>query len=120
MQEAGKCMKMRGLSAAAVGLLAMAALAGAQTRVDLGSQGRNVDFSSASSTRPFRAGSVLPGGCQSGEVFMAANGSQGYTLNVCNSSNVWTQLGGITRWNALANPVADLGLNVGGYSTILT
>jgi hypothetical protein len=51
------------------GCLMAQAIVQAQTSVDLRTQARNVDFSSAGSTRPVKTGSSLPGICASGEMY---------------------------------------------------
>jgi hypothetical protein len=78
-------------------LLAICALAaalvrpaGAQTRIDLRTQGKNVDFSAATSTKPFRTGTVLPGSCSVGETFFKTDVVAGQNLYACTAQNVWT------------------------------
>lgn len=65
-------------------------LAGAQTRIDFASQGRNADFTSFVSTRPVRTGTVLPGTCGVAELFFKINAPAGSNLYACTSSNTWT------------------------------
>jgi hypothetical protein len=76
----------------AVCLLAavLAAPAGAQTQVDLRTQGKNVDFSAATSTKPFRTGTALPGTCSVGQTFFKTDAAAGQNLFACTSANVWT------------------------------
>lgn len=65
-----------------------------QTQVDLKTQSKNVDFSNAVSTKPAKAGTVLPAVCASGEVFFLSNAPAGQNLYGCTSTNTWTQQSG--------------------------
>lgn len=69
---------------------ALAAQAGAQTQVDLRTQGKNVDFSAASSTKPFRTGTQLPGTCSVGETFFKTDAAAGQNLFACTAANTWS------------------------------
>jgi hypothetical protein len=66
----------------------------AQTSIDLRRQGRNVDFSSATSTKPSKTGTVLPAACAVGETFFKTDAPAGGNLHLCGSTNVWTQVSG--------------------------
>lgn len=68
-----------------------ASLAQAQTSVDLRTQSRNVDFSTAASTRPVKTGSSLPAICAVGELFFLSSGSSGENLYGCTATNTWTR-----------------------------
>ena len=59
-----------------VGLLLVAPVV-AQTQVDLRTQSRNVDFSAAASTRPFKTGSDLPTSCSMGDLFFRSSVAAG-------------------------------------------
>ncbi len=72
--------------------------AAAQTRIDLQSQGKNVDFSGASSTKPFRTGTQLPVSCTVGEAYFKTDAPAGENLYACTAADVWTIESG-------ANPV---------------
>src|SRR5436853_7635639 len=72
---------------------AMAGWAGAQTRVDLRTQGKNVDFSTAASTRPSRTGTLAPATCAIGETFLKTDAPAGKNSYVCTAQNVWTVQG---------------------------
>src|SRR5471032_998581 len=52
----------------------------AQTRVDLRTQSRNVDFSAATSTKPSKTGTTLPATCSVGETFLKTNAAAGGTF----------------------------------------
>ena len=73
-----------------VGLLASACFS--QTKIDLATQGRNADFSSFPSTRPFAVGSGLPASCAVGAVFFNSSEIPGENLYVCTSPDTWTKL----------------------------
>ena len=67
-------------------------LAGAQTLVDLRTQSKSVDFSAANTTKPFKAGTVLPATCTVGEGFFQTNAPAGLNLYGCTAVNSWTLL----------------------------
>jgi hypothetical protein len=77
-------------------LLAAAALWGAplpaqQTRIDLGAQSRNIDFTSQAYTKPFKTGTALPATCTAGEAFFRTDTAG---LFGCTGPNTWQPLGG--------------------------
>src|SRR6266404_5672926 len=72
---------------------AMSGWASGQTRIDFRTQGRNVDFSTAASTRTSKTGTVLPGTCAIGETFLKTDAPGGKNLYVCTAQNVWTVQG---------------------------
>ena len=75
-------------------LLILTPAAKAQTRIDLATQAsRTVDFSTATSTRPLRAGNTLPPSCTTGEMFFKFNSVPGSNIYACTSTNVWTATG---------------------------
>jgi hypothetical protein len=82
----GKRLALAGLTAAA--LLAQ------PTRVDLATQAKNIDFSGAQSTKPFKMGAVLPGTCTPGEAFFRTAAPAGENLYGCVSANTWQVLSG--------------------------
>lgn len=65
----------------------------AQTRIDLPSQTKRVDFTSATSTRPFKAGTTLPPNCTQGEMFFKTDAPAGANTYGCASPNVWSLQG---------------------------
>src|SRR4051794_10880157 len=67
----------------------------AQTLINLGTQSRNIDFSSAQTTRPVKAGSTLPTTCSTGEFFFNTSAAAGQNLFSC-VSNSWTSVGQTT------------------------
>ena len=66
-------MKLSIVWAAAV--FGIVSLLQAQTSIDLRTQAKNVDFSSAASTKPSKTGTLLPFTCSLGETF--------FKLQVC-------------------------------------
>ena len=80
-------------------LLAALALAGAgvaQTKVDLRSQAKTIDFSLADSTRPSKIGTGLPGTCAQGETFLRLDAPAGRNWYTCLTANQWTLQGADT------------------------
>jgi hypothetical protein len=76
-------------------LLALAAgCAWAQTQVDLRTQSKDVDFSAATSTKPFQTGAVLPGLCSRGQVLFKTDALAGANFYACTAANTWTVEGG--------------------------
>lgn len=73
---------------------ALATSADAQTQVDLRTQAKNVDFSAATSTKPFRTGTQLPASCSVGEAFFKTDAPAGQNLFACTAVNTWTLEGG--------------------------
>lgn len=74
-----------------IGLLALLAYttAEAQTRIDLSTQSRHVDFSEALSTRPFKIGSALPSVYTTGDMFFHTNASPTNVIYACTATNTW-------------------------------
>ena len=69
---------------------ALAAQASAQTQIDLRTQAKNVDFSAAPFTKPFRTGTSLPASCTVGETFFQTSATAGRNFYACTSQNTWT------------------------------
>ncbi len=83
----------------------LAASAAGQTQIDLRTQGKDVDFSGASSTKPIQTGTALPAVCSVGQTFLLASASMGQNLYVCTAANVWTRQGGA----AMITQLGDFG-----------
>ena len=96
---------VRFLSTAAV----LAALGWTQTRVDLRTQGKSIDFSAASYTLPSQTGPVLPATCQLGATFILTTTLAGQNWYVCTSANHWTVQGS-----------AGLPISVGNAGSVLS
>lgn len=77
-----------------IGALVCVPMASAQTMLDLKSQARNVDFSSAALTKPAKTGTVLPATCSTGEVFFKTDAAPGLNLYACFATNSWTGITG--------------------------
>ena len=60
------------------------------TQVDLKLQSRNVDFSGASATKPFKSGAGLPSTCAQGEMYYRSDASAGMNVYGCTATNSWT------------------------------
>src|SRR5215469_9685350 len=93
-------------------LLALASgHAQAQTPVDLKTQTKSVDFSVASSTKTFQAGTVLPATCLANQTFFKTNAPPGANFYGCTSANTWTLEIGGTAAPSLQGNNAWLGNN---------
>ena len=64
-----------------------------QTQIDLRTQGKNIDFSSAARTRPSKTGTLVPAVCTTGETFVKTDAAAGKNWYVCTAANVWTVQG---------------------------
>lgn len=67
-----------------------AVLYGQLTQLDLRLQSRDVDFSAASSTKPFKSGSGLPASCGQGEMYYRLDATAGMNVYGCTTANSWT------------------------------
>ena len=63
------------------------------TTLNLGTQGRNADFSNLPVTRPATVGTTLPATCQVGQLFFSSSAPAGANLYGCTAVNVWTLQG---------------------------
>jgi hypothetical protein len=70
--------------------LALAGAGAAQTKVDLRTQAKTVDFSQADSTRPSKTGTGLPASCAVGETFLRLDAPAGRNWYTCLTANQWT------------------------------
>lgn len=66
-----------------------------QTQINLGTQGRNVDFTNAPYTKPIRSGSSLPTQCSAGEFFLNTGAMAGQNLFACLGAT-WTMMAGMS------------------------
>jgi len=103
-----------------VGWLLTAGWSGAmaQTKVDLRTQSKSIDFTGASLTKPARSAGSLPATCSAGELFYLSSGP----LYSCSSTNNWVKMGTVSgntnsgdcaRFDANGN-VVDGGAACGG------
>ena len=72
---------------------ALMCAASGQTLINLGTQGRNVDFTGASFTRPVKTGAVFPNTCSVGDLFFNTVAPGGQNLYGCVAANSWALLG---------------------------
>jgi hypothetical protein len=75
-----------------------------QTLVDLRMQAKDVDFSAASTTKPFKTGSTLPAACGTGEAFFQLNAPLSANLYLCPSQNDW-----VLQGTGLVGPAGPMG-----------
>ncbi|MDX2153910.1 MAG: hypothetical protein SFV54_24430 [Bryobacteraceae bacterium] len=66
----------------------------AQTRIDLKNQGKTIDFSGATYTRPIKTGTSLPATCDTGDLFFRTNAAPGQNIYGCSATNTWTLMSG--------------------------
>jgi len=78
----------------------------AQTRIDLPTQAKRIDFAQASSTRPVKTDTTLPALCSVGELFFESDAEAGSNLYGCTSTNVWTSLG--APFSGMVTTLGDL------------
>ncbi|MBV8732106.1 MAG: hypothetical protein JO336_20050, partial [Acidobacteriia bacterium] len=95
-------MNLHKLTAACSLISILLSQAAAQTRVDLRTQTKSVDFSWASSTKPSQTGAVLPATCTIGQTFLNTAAQAGQNLYICTAANTWSVQGA----NGLANYAA--------------
>ena len=89
----------------------------AQTKVDLSSQSKSVDFSTAAFTLPVRTGPSLSVSCRVGELFYKTNAPAGQNLYGCTSTNVWSlQSGGSGGGSGGGGAVSSVAGKVGDVS----
>lgn len=75
-----RCELLTAALAARWAMVLVCALAAGQTRIDMNTQARNIDFSRATSTRPFPVGSTLPAVCAAGETYFKTDAPAGRNL----------------------------------------
>ena len=76
-----------------------------QTSISLKHQAKNVDFSTASATKPMRVGTDLPATCAIGEQFFRIDPALDNNVYGCTATDVWSLLSG-------GDPGAGLGIVV--------
>jgi hypothetical protein len=67
--------------------------AAAQTRVDLRTQAKSVDFTAATTTKPVKTGTALPSTCAIGEMFFKTDALAGANMYGCTGANTWSVQG---------------------------
>jgi hypothetical protein len=103
-------------------IFTMGFIYGQTTQLDLRSQAKNVDFSRAASTRPFKTGTAMPPLCTVGDAFFKTDAPAGSNLYACTATNIWSlQSGGGNTVSSsgatLSSQLADL--NVKSSSSAL-
>jgi hypothetical protein len=83
-----------------------------QTKIDLPTQSRDVDFTQAAFTKPVKAGTGLPATCGIDELYLRNDASPGSNLFECTATNTWTLLtggtGGGTSGGVSGSQISDL------------
>ncbi len=101
--------------AAGMAMALVCAIASGQTMVDMRSQARNIDFSAASSTRPFPVGTSMPPICSVGQTYFQSDAKPGHNLYLCTATNIWTPIEGAQQ--PLAGSSASVVVTVGEDDT---
>lgn len=60
-----------------------------QTKIDLRTQTKSVDFTGATATKPARMGAALPATCNQGEFFFLSSAPAGQNVYGCSTANTW-------------------------------
>jgi hypothetical protein len=94
------------------------ALYGQITQLDLRLQSRDVDFSGASATKPFKSGTGLPSACGQGEMYYRLDATAGMNVYGCTASNSWTLEQGPPA-ASMASQLGDFAVTMTG-ATVLT
>lgn len=104
--EAGAFLNMRTSIVISSAVALTAAVAGlGQTRLDLGNQGQNYDFSGAGFTRPVQTGTTLPQTCSTGQLFYNTATLPGGNLFGCTVPGVWTlESSSAANFNTIVSP----------------
>jgi hypothetical protein len=91
-----------------------------QTQLDLGRQGKNVDFSAAATTKPHKSGTSLPGTCSAGETFFKSDATAGQNTYACTAPDTWTLQGDGGGGGGGGKPPREIvmsgGVNQGGFA----
>jgi hypothetical protein len=96
--------------------LGLAGAAWSQTAIDLRTQTKDVDFSGAVSTKPFKTGTSLPSTCTTGAAFLNLAATAGQNIYLCTATNTWTQVqeGNQAMWGSGSRPAAANALGTSG------
>src|SRR4051812_41514893 len=87
------------------------AVMNAQTMIDLGRQGKNVDFTKAATTAPIKTSATLPAACSVGDMVFLTTPPGGAALYACASSNVWVKQGTTNANDLTSGTLADARLS---------
>ncbi len=100
-------------------LLLCGSLAWGQTQIDLRTQSKSVDFSSAATTKTAKTGAVLPATCSPGEIFFNTAATPGANLYACTGANTWTAQGGVVTPNYSKSFTSATTLSISGTEHLL-
>jgi hypothetical protein len=100
-------------------LLLCGSLAWGQTQIDLRTQSKSVDFSSAASTKTAKTGATLPVSCSPGEIFFNTAARPGTNLYACTAANTWTPQGAVVTPNYSKPFTSVTTLSVSGAEHLL-
>ena len=64
--------------------------AAAQTRVDLSTQSKGIDFQTQPYTKPLKSGATLPAACSQAELFFLNSAPPGSNIYACTAPNSWS------------------------------
>jgi hypothetical protein len=73
-------------------LMGVASVLAIAQNVDLGNQGKNVDFTKMPVTKPIKTGTVMPASCSVGDFFLKSDDSGGAGLYLCSETSVWSRV----------------------------
>jgi hypothetical protein len=93
-------------------------LYGQLTQLDLRLQSRDVDFSGANATKPFKSGTGLPSACGAGEMYYRLDASAGMNVYGCTASNSWTLEQGPPA-ASMASQLGDFAVTATSATTLL-
>ncbi len=94
------------------GLLCAMGLHAQLTQLDLRLQSKDVDFSAASATKPFKSGVGLPASCAQGEMYYRLDAAPGMNIYGCTAANSWTLEQG--------PPAASMASQLGDFAVVRT
>lgn len=86
------------------------------TAIDLKAQSKNVDFTGAATTRPFKSGTAMPATCSVGEMFYLTSARAGSNLFGCTATNTWTLEAGTGA--QAASQLTDLAASLSSQTTL--
>jgi len=99
-------------------LVSCGLLHGQITQIDLRLQSRDVDFSAATTTKPFKSGTSFPSTCSVGEMFYKQDAVAGANLYACTSPNLWTVQSGAGGGATMASLLGDFAVTRTSASTL--
>lgn len=86
------------------------------TAIDLKAQSRNIDFTGAASTRPFKSGGALPSSCSVGDMYYLTSAAAGTNVYGCTAANTWTLEAGVGAQSA--SQLSDLAPSLTSATTL--